>query len=103
MTGDSYMAVTGVPKVDHDHHLTMAKFAWQCVKKMDLVTESLEAELGSDTKDLGVRVGMHSGPVTAGVLRGQKARYQLFGDTGKIQILAQMRGFCVLRRTTLNF
>jgi class 3 adenylate cyclase len=26
-------------------------------------------------------VGLHSGPVTAGVLRGQKARFQLFGDS----------------------
>jgi class 3 adenylate cyclase len=24
---------------------------------------------------------MHSGPVTAGVLRGDKSRFQLFGDT----------------------
>jgi class 3 adenylate cyclase len=24
---------------------------------------------------------MHSGPVTAGVLRGEKSRFQLFGDT----------------------
>lgn len=26
-------------------------------------------------------IGMHSGPVTAGVLRGERARFQLFGDT----------------------
>ena len=26
-------------------------------------------------------MGMHSGPVTGGVLRGQNARFQLFGDT----------------------
>ena len=27
------------------------------------------------------QVGLHSGPVTAGVLRGDKSRFQLFGDT----------------------
>ena len=28
-----------------------------------------------------MRIGLHSGPVTAGVLRGEKSRFQLFGDT----------------------
>ena len=28
-----------------------------------------------------MRMGIHSGPVTAGVLRGEKSRFQLFGDT----------------------
>jgi hypothetical protein len=28
-----------------------------------------------------MRVGLHSGPVTAGVLQGEKSRFQLFGDT----------------------
>jgi hypothetical protein len=31
--------------------------------------------------DLSMRVGMHSGSVTAGVLKGDRARFQLFGDT----------------------
>ena len=33
------------------------------------------------TGELGIRIGLHSGPVTAGVLRGEKGRFQLFGDT----------------------
>lgn len=37
--------------------------------------------LGPDTGDLNMRMGLHSGPVTAGVLRGEKSRFQLFGDT----------------------
>jgi hypothetical protein len=41
----------------------------------------LETTLGPDTGDLALRVGLHSGPVTAGVLRGDKSRFQLFGDT----------------------
>jgi class 3 adenylate cyclase len=42
------------------------------------VSPSLTFSLMSD---LALRIGMHSGPVTAGVLRGDRARFQLFGDT----------------------
>ena len=44
-------------------------------------THGLEISLGPDTAELSVRCGLHSGPVTAGVLRGEKGRFQLFGDT----------------------
>jgi hypothetical protein len=27
-----------------------------------------------------MRIGLNSGPTTGGVLRGEKARFQLFGD-----------------------
>lgn len=50
------------------------------LKMKDLVHQ-LESTLGPDTTDLCMRIGMHSGPVTAGVLRGDRARFQLFGDT----------------------
>lgn len=42
---------------------------------------SLTATLGEETRKLDIRIGLHSGPVTAGVLRGEKSRFQLFGDT----------------------
>jgi hypothetical protein len=48
---------------------------------MNTLTKSLEVTLGPDTADLGLRIGLHSGPVTAGVLRGERARFQLFGGT----------------------
>jgi hypothetical protein len=59
----------------------MAKFARDCVAEMKEVVHKLEVTLGPDTADLAIRVGLHSGPVTAGVLRGDRARFQLFGDT----------------------
>ena len=48
---------------------------------MGKLTRRLEISLGPDTGDLSLRIGLHSGPVTAGVLRGQNCRFQLFGDT----------------------
>lgn len=79
--GDCYVAVTGLPHPQEDHAVIMVKFARDCVKMMQALVQSLETELGPDTSDLKIRVGLHSGPVTAGVLRGQKSRFQLFGDT----------------------
>lgn len=51
------------------------------MKKIQEVTKKLEVSLGPDTAELTARVGIHSGPVTAGVLRGERSRFQLFGDT----------------------
>lgn len=58
----------------------MVRFACEARAKMQSLVQELELELGPGTADLKMRVGLHSGPVTAGVLRGQKARFQLFGD-----------------------
>ena len=59
----------------------MSKFSNDCLHKMKALVQHLETTLGPDTADLNMRVGLHSGPVTAGVLRGDKGRFQLFGDT----------------------
>jgi class 3 adenylate cyclase len=48
---------------------------------MRSLTKKLELTLGPDTSDLSLRIGMHSGPVTGGVLRGERSQFQLFGDT----------------------
>jgi class 3 adenylate cyclase len=77
--GDCYMAVTGLPNPDDAHAVHMARFAYQCLVGMKDLTRELEAMLGPGTSELALRVGLHSGPVTAGVLRGEKSRFQLFG------------------------
>ncbi|CAB9500805.1 Receptor-type guanylate cyclase gcy [Seminavis robusta] len=79
--GDSYVAVTGLPEAQPLHAILMAKFASDCIERMNRVVGVLRKKLGPDTSELGMRVGMHSGPVTAGVLKGDRARFQLFGDT----------------------
>jgi class 3 adenylate cyclase len=79
--GDCYVAVTGLPEPRADHAVAMCKFSRDCLDKFNELVKDLEIKLGPDTGDLALRTGLHSGPVTAGVLRGDKSRFQLFGDT----------------------
>ncbi|CAB9504460.1 Receptor-type guanylate cyclase gcy [Seminavis robusta] len=79
--GDCYVACCGLPEPNKNHALVMARFAQDCARRVRVVTRKLEVELGPETSALGFRFGLHSGPVTGGVLRGQRARFQLFGDT----------------------
>ena len=79
--GDCYIAATGIPEPRKDHAVAMAKYAMECLTTMRTLCKDLEPTLGPDTADLNVRIGLHSGPVTAGILRGERTRFQLFGDT----------------------
>lgn len=58
----------------------MCQFSRDCVDEFYAVVHGLEMKLGPDTGELAIRVGLNSGPVTAGILRGERARMQLFGD-----------------------
>jgi class 3 adenylate cyclase len=55
----------------------MARFAFECLNKMHSLVAQLEESLGPDTGELSMRFGIHSGPVTAGVLRGERSRFQV--------------------------
>ena len=83
--GDCYVAVTGVPDARKDHAVILAQFADECRSKTNQVIAELINELGPSVGKLSIRTGLHSGSVTAGVLRGLKSRFELFG--GKYNIV----------------
>ncbi|KAL7568107.1 hypothetical protein ACA910_019505 [Epithemia clementina (nom. ined.)] len=86
--GDCYVAVAGIPDAQPEHAVIMACFANSCLKRFAQATRQLETSLGPDTGDLKMRFGLHSGPCIAGVLRGERSRFQLFGDT--VNVAARM-------------
>eukprot|EP00980_Cylindrotheca_fusiformis_P026124 scaffold15423_cov123-Cylindrotheca_fusiformis.AAC.1 len=79
--GDCYVAAAGIPNPMDNHAVIACKFSREALMKMKEITHQMEVSLGPDTAALDLRIGIHSGQVTAGVLRGERSRFQLFGDT----------------------
>lgn len=72
--GDAYMAVSGLPVPRDDHAEAMARMA---IGMLEAVKEYNQRHNAS----LSLRIGMHSGPVVAGVIGVHKFIYDLWGDT----------------------
>src|SRR5262249_15375967 len=75
--GDNYMAVSGVPTPRANHARMAAKFALDTVA----ATARLRSRL---PVPISIRVGLHSGPVMAGVIGTRKFAYDVWGDTVNI-------------------
>lgn len=72
--GDAYMAVAGVPIQCTNHAEQMAAMALE----MGQVIQRYNRDTG---KSFQIRIGLHSGPLVAGVIGKQKFAYDLWGDT----------------------
>jgi len=72
--GDCYMLVGGLPTYRDDHAHAVADAALEMLEALDRLNE----ENGIDLK---MRIGIHTGPVVAGVIGKIKFTYDLWGDT----------------------
>lgn len=72
--GDCYMAVCGVPEARPDHAAALADLALEMLACL----RQFNAERGAR---LRLRIGLHTGPVVAGVIGRSKFIYDLWGDT----------------------
>jgi adenylate cyclase len=75
--GDSYLAVAGVPTPRRDHVRTGVRFALDIAAATDRLTLTLPIPFA-------VRVGVHCGPLMAGVIGKRKFGYDIWGDTVNI-------------------
>lgn len=75
--GDAYMAAAGLPKPCADH-------AQKCVTAGLRMVEFVERRNQSSAFKWSLRVGIHSGPVVAGVVGKRKYAFDIWGDTVNI-------------------
>jgi class 3 adenylate cyclase len=95
--GDCYMVVGGLPLPRSDHATVVAEMALGMLRAIEEVNQDRNI-------NLGLRIGLNSGPVVAGVIGRKKFTYDLWGNTvnlagrmessgvpGRIQIPLGMR------------
>lgn len=75
--GDGYMAVAGVPTGRADHLVAVAEMALEV--RAGLAHFNAERGLACQ-----MRIGIHSGPLVAGIIGSRKFIYDLWGDTVNI-------------------
>jgi ligand-binding sensor domain-containing protein/class 3 adenylate cyclase len=83
--GDAYMCATGLPSEDSDHATNLAGFAFEMQKIMERFNEQNRQK---SLPQWHIRIGIHSGPVIAGVVGEKKFAYDIWGDT--VNIAARM-------------
>ena len=83
--GDAYMVVAGLPSPRADHREIMATMALQMLQGIHRLNEVLGTSLD-------VRLGLHSGPVIAGIIGTRKFAYDLWGDTVNVASRLESHG-----------
>jgi adenylate cyclase len=111
--GDAYMVAAGIPEHQSDHAIRIAMLAPRMLEAVDAIAKATDLSLQA-------RIGIHTGPIVAGVIGTHKFVYDVWGDTvntasrmeshslpGRIQVSAATRialgdRFTVERRGTIE-
>ncbi len=91
--GDAYMVVAGMPQPRADHADAAARMA---LGMMDAL-EKVNAEMGQTFR---ARIGIHSGPVVAGIIGTHRFVYDVWGDT--VNVASRLEGSALANRIQIS-
>jgi len=83
--GDAYMLVGGLPTPRPDHVEVVAYMGMEMLQVIEVLNEQSH-------DNFKIRVGIHTGPVIAGVIGKNKFNYDLWGDTVNIASRMESQG-----------
>jgi len=76
--GDAYMAAGGLPTPNTTHANDVINAA---LEMRDLIAEGKARKIAAGLPFFEVRIGIHTGPVVAGIVGVKKFQYDIWGDT----------------------
>ncbi len=79
--GDAYMAAGGLPTPNTTHALDVVKAALEI---RDFIAEGKAHKIAAGLPYFEIRIGIHTGPVVAGIVGVKKFAYDIWGDTVNI-------------------
>lgn len=83
--GDAYMAAAGVPTPRADHAEVIADFALAMLATLERVNATAEVPFQ-------MRIGIHTGPVVAGVIGSHRLLYDIWGDAVNLASRLESQG-----------
>ncbi len=95
--GDAYLAVGGIPPLTADHERRCMEFSLEALKALEIFRHVTPTPLE-------LRIGIHTGPVVAGIIGETRYAYDVWGETvnlasrmeshgiaGRVQVTPQTR------------
>ncbi|MCB9183356.1 MAG: tetratricopeptide repeat protein [Flavobacteriales bacterium] len=79
--GDAYMAAAGLPTPSTTHALDAVSAA---LEMRDFIVQGMEQRKAKGLPYFEIRIGVHTGPVVAGIVGLRKFQYDIWGDTVNI-------------------
>lgn len=86
--GDAYMCASGLPVPRKDHAKQMVLAAQEMLAHV----EHLKDVHAVDEARFDIRIGIHTGPIVAGVVGERKFAYDIWGDT--VNVASRMESAC---------